>query len=174
MGRVSRRTTSAAASRDCVAQVIGVGKPARASRKLVVDLSTQRSIERAAFQTGTPISCRACRMPSRNVTASKVPPDMSRTSTASGILRSKSGRHRPCTFAASKPQAGSFNRRVCAPRPANALPRARACQSFVSATRAIVRVERGRTWHNGFRRNEASSSFRLIGRCGNFRRFRVP
>ena len=32
----------------------GVGMPALAIRKLVVDLSTQRSIARASFQTGTP------------------------------------------------------------------------------------------------------------------------
>ena len=42
-------------------------------RNVVVDLSTQRSIAVASFHTGTPSAFRACRMPSRRVTASKLP-----------------------------------------------------------------------------------------------------
>src|SRR6478752_6891884 len=106
-GLVSWRTISAAASNDSAAQVAGVGRPARASKKLVIDLSTQRSMARALFQTGMPNSCSA-------------------------------GRMRPFGLFVSKRQAASISRRVRAPTAANALQRARVCQSFESATRAIV------------------------------------
>ncbi len=84
-----------AAARPSTVQLGGVGSPARASRKLVVDLSTQRSMARASFSTGTPSSRSACRRPSRRVTSSKLPPPMARTSTASGRSSAKPGSARP-------------------------------------------------------------------------------
>src|SRR6476660_1030439 len=137
-GLVSWRTISAAASNDSAAQVAGDGRPASASKKLVIDLSTQRSMARALFQTGMPISCSACRTPRLSVTASKLPPAMSRTSTALGKPAPSPGRMRPFGLVVSKRQAASISRRVRAPTAANALQRARVCQSFESATRAIV------------------------------------
>ena len=68
----------------CKAKVSGVGIPCLCRRKLVVDLSTQRSMLRAELTTGTPISASACSTPSRSVTASNVPRPMARTSARSG------------------------------------------------------------------------------------------
>src|SRR5262245_4336326 len=93
---------------------------------------------RALFQTGIPISCSACRTPRRSVTASKLPPAMSRTSTPSGKPGPKPGRIRPFGLVVSKRQAASISGRARAPSAANALQSARACQSFDSVTRAMV------------------------------------
>ena len=52
-----------ASSADSSAQVGGVGTPAACSSRLVIDLSTLRSIARASLVTGTPNSRSACSTP---------------------------------------------------------------------------------------------------------------
>src|SRR5512133_2715302 len=91
---------------------------------------------RASFHTKTPFSRRAWRMPRRIVTAWNVPPDMVRTSTASG-------RQFPIPSMASPPErcvsiahARKSTGRVRTPSAANACASIRACQSMPSTTRA--------------------------------------
>src|SRR5262249_30927642 len=122
---------------DSTAQVAGVGMPARASRKLVADLSTQRSMARASLMTGTPLSRNACRIPSRRVTASKLPPAMERTRTALGRRWRKPAIRSPDRLAVSNPHASSCTQTARAPKPASALPSSRACQSRRSVISAI-------------------------------------
>ena len=112
----SRRATASAAARPSTAKVGGVSRPARDSRKLVIDLSTQRSIAAAEFQTGTPSCASACRMPSRRVTASKEPAPTARTSTASGSASPKPGMAIPEGCVASKASAASGSVRATALR----------------------------------------------------------
>src|SRR5690242_5668075 len=121
--------------------------PARASRKLVIDLSTQRSIARASFHTVTPTASSACRMPSRSVTASKLPPGTVRTSTASGRL-AKPGRASACGAAVSMAQADRLTNRARAPAAAKARIRLRECQSgpsLISAIRGAAAAGSGAT-----------------------------
>src|SRR5262249_50285232 len=106
-------------------------------RKLVIDLSTQRSIARASFHTSTPTSRSAWRMPRRKVTASKLPPDMVRTTTASGRRSLKPSRRKPEALAVAKPHAGRRIETHNAPRPVSALESSRACQSKRSTTRPM-------------------------------------
>ena len=111
--------------------------PARASRKLVIDLSTQRSIARASFQTRTPISRSACRMPSRSVTASKVPPDMERTNTASGRRSRSPAMSKPGRALRVEAAQRAADRRTSA-RPARRAP----CRARARASRMPVDDER--------------------------------
>ena len=66
--------------------------PALASTKLVMALSTVRSIARPSLYTGTPSSFSACSTSSRNTTCSSVPPGTPRTNTPSGNRSSNPGR----------------------------------------------------------------------------------
>ncbi len=105
----SRSTRARAASANSIVQVGGVGKPARVSRKLVMDLSTQRSMARASFQTTTPSSANACNTPSRLVTASNDPAASVRTCTASGNRDPKKGNASPLGLRVSKSHAGEID-----------------------------------------------------------------
>src|SRR5579862_8553739 len=123
-----------ASSYDSVVQVAGVAMPARDSRKLVIDLSTQRSIARASFQTGTPSSRNACSTPSRNVTASKVPPDMVRTTTASGSVLLKPSMCSPVAFCVTNLHFDRRTGTVSILRSLSAAISSRVCQSTRSTT----------------------------------------
>src|SRR5262249_39170453 len=119
-------------------QVGGVGIPARCSRKLVIDLSTQRSTTRASLHTGTPSSRSACRTPSRMVTCSKLPPGMIRTNAPSGSAPANPGSCRPWRPAEmAKPQSARETWKASA-RPANARFSRRVCQSGLSTKIAIL------------------------------------
>src|SRR5260370_93680 len=134
---ISRRTIAAAASGDSTAQVAGVAIPIRASRKLVVDLSTQRSMARASLTTGTPFSRNACRIPSRKVTASKLPPATDATMTTLSLRPPNPPLFSPDALSLSHPQAASSTQTARAPKPVSALPSSRACQSWRSVISAI-------------------------------------
>ena len=136
--------------------------PARASRKLVIDLSTQRSIARASFQTSTPFSRKAWRMPSRSVTAWKVPPDIERTNTASGSRSPSPAMLSPDAPCVSIPQACRLVGIVRTPCAANAFVSVRACQSIPSATSATIGAAGRRLDRRACYANEASSSFRSM------------
>src|SRR5262245_50099541 len=133
----SRRTIARAQSCDSTAQVSGVGIPDRASRKLVVDLSTQRSIARASFQTRTPFSRKAWRMPSRNVTAWNVPPDIVRTNTASGRRSPRPAMFNPDGRCVSMAHERKLIACVRTPSAAKACASTRACQSIPSIASAM-------------------------------------
>src|SRR5262245_60239841 len=134
---VWRRTIALAPCCDSTGQVSGVGLPARASRKLVVDLSTQRSMARASFQTRTPFSCKAWRMPSRSVTAWNVPPDIVRTNTASGRRSPRPAMFKPDGRCVSMAQERRLIGCVRTPSAAKACASMRACQSIPSTASAI-------------------------------------
>src|SRR5262245_5290207 len=133
----SRRTIARAQSGDSTAQVAGVGIPARASRKLVVDLSTQRSMARASFQTRTPFSRKAWRMPRRSVTAWNVPPDIVRTNTASGRRSPRPAMLNPDGRWVSMAHERKLIACVRTPSAAKACASMRACQSIPSTASAI-------------------------------------
>ena len=154
----------------------GVGMPARASRKLVIDLSTQRSIARASFHTMTPSSRSACSMPSRIVTASKLPPDIVRTQHGVGQPASKPrGSQSPDALRVSKPHASQP-----ASRPS---PRPDARKRFGQFAGMPVACGRPRCRRGGAARRprraritpkEASSRSELTSPRGSFRRSRSP
>ena len=112
----TRRAIARALSCDSVAQVAGVGMPARASRKLVIDLSTQRSMAEAEFQTVTDRLPSAWRRPSRLVMASKEPAEKERTRTASGRPCPKPGIASPSGRPLSKATEDSGATVTAAPR----------------------------------------------------------
>ena len=128
-GRASRAPPLAPPPSTRSLQVAGVGMPCLCSRKLVIDLSTQRSMARASLCTGTPSSRRACSTPSRMVTCSKLPVEIVRTNTAVGQVhrrnragatrdrrRRRESRSLPATMTShSTPCAvkACFSRRVC-------------------------------------------------------------
>ena len=112
----SRAAISAAAACPSTAKVGGVGRPAFLSRNVVIDLSTQRSIACAEFQTGTESLASACRMPRRRVTASNDPAAIERTSTASGSPPSKPGIASPAGRSVSKAIVASGAVATHAPR----------------------------------------------------------
>ena len=87
----SRSTISAAAARVETTKVAGVGRPARLTSRLVIALSTQRSMAPGSFQTVTPAATSAWSTPSRSVVASKVPPDDSAQQHAVGQRAGKAG-----------------------------------------------------------------------------------
>src|SRR5262249_50465940 len=98
---------------------------------------------RASFQTITSNWCSAWRIPSRSVTASKVPPAMERTRTASGSRLPNPSSSRPEGLCVATAQAGSATGRARAPRPAKALMSSRACQSTPATTSAMEAVGAG-------------------------------
>src|SRR5262249_55069746 len=136
-GLASRRTRAAASAGFSIAQVGGVGRPARCSRKLVIDLSTQRSMARASLTTGTPSAGRACSTPSGLVTCSKLPAAIVLTMAAAGRPAAKPGSDRPPSTS-EKPQSCSDNRTGSAPRRSKAAPSWWACQSGRSMKMAIL------------------------------------
>src|SRR6516162_629154 len=152
----SRSTMARACSYDSSAQVAGVAMPARESRKLVIDLSTQRSMARASFQTVTPSSLKAWRTPSRNVTASKVPPDIVRTTRASGTASPKPSICSPVLLRVTIEHWCKRTGTVSTPRAENAPMSSRACQSRRSTTRPTTSREPSRAERSSEGRIEQS------------------
>src|SRR6185312_3338093 len=79
-------------------------------------------------------------MPSRNVTASNGPPDMERTTTASGRRSANPSICNPPEFSVAIPHRCRRMGAVPKPRAANAEATSRACQSMRSTTRPMVGV----------------------------------
>src|ERR1700758_1260249 len=80
-------------------------------------------------------------MPSRNVTASNVPPDMERTTTASGRRSPKPSICKPPALCVAMPHRCGRMDAAPKPRAASAAATSRACQSMRSTTRPIVGVD---------------------------------
>src|SRR5690606_35206894 len=93
--------------------------------------------------TGTPSSRSACRMPSRLVICSRLPPAMPRTSAARGRLRPKPGITTPWGIAVvSKRQSARSTQRPSKPRRASAWRRRLVCQP-VSSVKMATRAAEG-------------------------------
>src|SRR5262249_28713092 len=165
------RTRSCARSGVSTVQVGGVAMPARSRQKLVIDLSTQRSIARASLYTHTPSSRSACSTPRRTVTCSNVPAAMVRTKAPSGSVSPKPGRIRPCALAVARPQPRSDRTSTRAPRATSALPSRRVCQSGSSTKSATLRggAER-RVEERGIQRSRSEAATALERSHGHERR----
>ncbi len=140
-GPASRATTSAAASRRESTKVSGVGMRWRASSRLVIALSTERSMACGPFHTVVPAATSACRAPSRIVVASKVPPAMVRRSTPSGRSPPKPGTRRGSGYPVSIVTSASENRTGAAPRSVRAVSSRALCQAPLSAA-SPIRIDR--------------------------------
>src|SRR5262249_5054064 len=142
-------------------------------RRLVIALSTPRPIARASFHTTPPRSRAAWRIPSRSVTASKLPPGIVRTKMASGRPAPTPSIAKPVAFEVAKPHAVNLIGIEVAPRGVSARDSARACQSRLSPPRPTRRRRTARriAIASGERRIEkAEIQFSGAKGCASFNR----
>src|SRR4029079_14669791 len=111
------------------------GMPALAKKKVVVDLSTQRTMARASFHTVTPSSRKACNTPRYMVTCSKLPPATNKTSAPRGQWSPRPGMARPVRVLDEKPQAVRGTVSGLMTRAQSALATRRPCHFFRSQNR---------------------------------------
>ena len=130
---VSRATMARAASAPSTVQVGGVGRPARASRKLVVDLSTQRSIARASFHTGTPQLAQRVQHaePARHLLEAAAGDGADEHRVGQRGIEAGQCRARAARVVSKRARGKAERHRLARPASAKAARSARACQSDI-------------------------------------------